>query len=103
MKARRLSVAGKRAWRAFASLRGWLRRVMPRVALTAAGLFVARLLLQNTRLFDTTFGSLFRLLTLFVVCFTLAYYGLKLLVRLKRMLLWRVRRRLIITYLFVGL
>ncbi|HZB46948.1 MAG TPA: SpoIIE family protein phosphatase [Pyrinomonadaceae bacterium] len=103
MKARRLRVAGERAGRAFASLRGWLRRVMPRVALAAAALFVARLLLQNTRLYDTAFGSLLRLLTLLVVCFTLAYYGLKLLVRLKRMLLWRVRRRLIITYLFVGL
>lgn len=103
MKARRLHVAGERAGRAFSSLRAWLRRVMPRVALVAAALFVVRLLLRGTGLFDTSLGSFIRIVTLVAVCVTLAYYGLKLLVRLKRMLLWRVRRRLIITYLFVGL
>ncbi|HEX8293681.1 MAG TPA: SpoIIE family protein phosphatase, partial [Pyrinomonadaceae bacterium] len=41
--------------------------------------------------------------TLFVCAAVVLYFGLKLAVRLKRMLLWKVRRRLIVTYLFIGL
>ncbi len=103
MRASRLHDAGERLSRMFAALRAWLRRVMPCVALAAGVLFVLRLLIQNTALYGAGVGTLLRALTIFAVSFTLVYYGLKILVRLKRMLLWRVRRRLIITYLFVGL
>lgn len=99
----RFHFAFERASHAFARSREWLRRVMPRVALAAGALFVLRLLLNQSGLYETTFGSFFRVLVLLVVGCTIAYYGLKILVRLKRKLLWRVRRRLIITYLFVGL
>jgi sigma-B regulation protein RsbU (phosphoserine phosphatase) len=93
------------AWisRNLARLREWLRGVMPRVALVAGALFLLRLLARNTGLYASSFGNFLRILTVFAVTCTLVYYGLKILVRLKRLLLWRVRRRLIITYLFVGL
>ena len=83
--------------------REWLRRVMPRAALVAGGLFVARLFVRDTRLYRETPVGLLGVVAFCAVAFVLLYYGLKILVRLKRMLLWRVRRRLIITYLFVGL
>jgi sigma-B regulation protein RsbU (phosphoserine phosphatase) len=87
----------------FARAREWLRRVMPRVALAALALYVLRLLIQGTSVYRNTPLRLVGLLALLAVAATVCYYGLKLLVRLKRRLLWRVRRRLIITYLFVGL
>ncbi|MCA1619223.1 MAG: SpoIIE family protein phosphatase [Acidobacteria bacterium] len=87
----------------FARAREWLRRVMPRVALAALALYVVRLLIQGTSVYRTTPLRLVGLLAFLAVAVTVCYYGLKLLVRLKRRLLWRVRRRLIITYLFVGL
>src|SRR5688572_403611 len=76
---------------------------MPRVAIVAAALFVVRLLLTNTPVGASSIGIVIRAVTVLAVGFTVAYYGLKILVRLKQVLLWRVRRRLIITYLFVGL
>lgn len=86
------------------SLRAWLRRVMPGVAGAAAVLFVLRMLLAKTWLYGENFaGVLLEFLTFFVICAALVYYCFKGLLRLKRQLLWRVRRRLIITYLFVGL
>jgi sigma-B regulation protein RsbU (phosphoserine phosphatase) len=86
------------------SLRAWLRGVMPGVAGMAAVLFVLRMLLGKTWLYGENFvGVVLEFLTFFIISAALAYYCLKGLLRLKRHLLWRVRRRLIITYLFVGL
>src|SRR5215212_10926055 len=95
--------ASERAAEAFARAREWTRRVMPRVAIAAGVLYVLRLLLRDTGVYKNTPLGLIGPLTFLAVCAVLAYYGLKILVRLKRKLLWRVRRRLIITYLFVGL
>ncbi|HYE64954.1 MAG TPA: hypothetical protein VD966_05195, partial [Pyrinomonadaceae bacterium] len=90
--------------RAVTRTRDWLRRIMPRVAIAAAALFILRTLLGDTRLYgEHLVGVLLELVTLIVVCFTIIYYGLKGLLWLKRHLLWRVRRRLVVTYLFVGL
>src|SRR5947208_283570 len=89
---------------AFANVRLWLRRVMPRVAVVVGLLFIAWIFLSNTRIYNETFvGSLLGPLTLIAVCVTGIYFGFKALRWLKRKLLWRVRRRLVITYLFVGL
>jgi sigma-B regulation protein RsbU (phosphoserine phosphatase) len=79
------------------------RRAMPRVALAAAGLFLLRLFVRDTSLYRDTPLGLLGPFTFFVCAAVLLYFGLKLAVRLKRKLLWRVRRRLIITYLFAGL
>jgi sigma-B regulation protein RsbU (phosphoserine phosphatase) len=84
-------------------VREWLRRAMPRVAVVAVALFLLRLLVRDTWLYGNTPVRFLGPLTLIAVLATVCYYGLKILVRLKRMLLWRVRRRLVITYLFVGL
>jgi serine phosphatase RsbU (regulator of sigma subunit) len=85
------------------SAREWLRRVMPRVALAAVALFLLRLFVRDTAVYRATPLRLLGPLTLVACVAVVLYYGVKLLVRLKRMLLWRVRRRLAITYLFVGL
>lgn len=85
-------------------VRELLRRVMPRVAMTTALAFVAWLLVRDNRFYRAFFVSrMFGLVTFILVCLTLAYYGFKTVRWLKRRLLWRVRRRLAITYLFVGL
>jgi sigma-B regulation protein RsbU (phosphoserine phosphatase) len=77
---------------------------MARVAVAAAVMFVVRALVRDTAFYRTTaFGSLFAFVTFALVALTVGYYGFKGLRWLKRKLLWRVRRRLIITYLFVGL
>ena len=102
MKAR-LHAASERTADAFARAREWMRRVMPRVALAAGVLYILRLLLRDTEIYEGTPLRIIGPLTFLAVCVVLVYYGLKVLVRLKRKLLWRVRRRLIITYLFVGL
>jgi phosphoserine phosphatase RsbU/P len=100
----RLQKAADRFAEGSARVREWLRRVMPRVALAAVALYVLRLLIADTWVYrNTPLGLVVGLLTFLAVCATVIYYGLKILVRLKRLLLWRVRRRLIITYLFVGL
>ena len=92
------------AARGLAAARRWLRRVMPQVAAASALLFVARALLRGTTLYRSTpLGTLLGLFTFLLVTLTLVYYGYGALRWLKRRLLWRVRRRLIITYLFVGL
>lgn len=81
-----------------------LRRVMPRVAMMTALVFVAWLLVRQNSFYRAFFfGRLFGVLTFILVTSTLCYYGFKTLRWLKRRLLWRVRRRLAITYLFVGL
>ncbi|HEX8921286.1 MAG TPA: HAMP domain-containing protein, partial [Pyrinomonadaceae bacterium] len=82
----------------------WLRRVMPRVAIFAGMLLALWLLFGDTQVFRQTFvGSVFGSLTFWSALLTCIYYGLRALRWLKRKLLWRVRRRLVITYLFVGL
>jgi phosphoserine phosphatase RsbU/P len=82
----------------------WLRRVMPRVAIVSVMLLVFWLLFGETEVFrQSIVGSFFGTLTLWAVILTCVYYGLRALRWLKRKLLWRVRRRLVITYLFVGL
>lgn len=98
----RLQRASDRLAEQSAVAREWLRRVMPRVAVAAVVLFVLRLFVRDTSLYRETPLRFLGLLTLLAACATLLYYGVKVLVRLKRLLLWRVRRRLIITYLFVG-
>jgi sigma-B regulation protein RsbU (phosphoserine phosphatase) len=89
---------------ALSKVRRWLRRTMPRVAIVAGLLLVVWMFVGDTRFYRETFaGSSFGFITFVAVCFTSVYYGLKALRWLKRKLLWRVRRRLVITYLFVGL
>lgn len=83
--------------------REWFRRAMPRLALAAGALFLLRLFVRDTSLYKDTPLGLLGPVTLFVCAAVLLYFGLKLAVRLKRKLLWKVRRRLIITYLFIGL
>jgi phosphoserine phosphatase RsbU/P len=99
----RLQKAADRFAEGSVRVREWLRRVMPRVALAAVALYVLRLLIADTWVYKNTPLGLVGVLTFLAVCATVLYYGVKILVRLKRLLLWRVRRRLIITYLFVGL
>src|SRR5919199_4243114 len=99
----RLQDALDRSAEALAGAREWLRRVMPRVAVAAVALYLLRLLIADTWLYRETPVGLLGVLTFCAAFATVVYYGLKILVRLKRLLLWRVRRRLIITYLFVGL
>lgn len=85
-------------------VRAWLRRVMPRVAIVAFALLILRLFFGRTWLYgENFFGACFGLLTFTAIFFTLLYYVSKSLLWLKRRLLWRVRRRLVVTYLFIGL
>ena len=94
----------RRLRRAFVGARRWLRRVMPRVAVVAGMLLALWLSFGDTYLYrETIVGPILRPLTFCVVLLTGVYYGFKALRWLKRKLLWRVRRRLIITYLFIGL
>jgi sigma-B regulation protein RsbU (phosphoserine phosphatase) len=84
-------------------VRAWLRRVMPRAAVLSAALFAVWLLIHNSRFYrEGIVGKLFTL-ALVLIYFTAGYYGLQGLRWLKARLMWRVRRRLVITYLFVGL
>lgn len=81
----------------------WLRRVMPRAGILAAALFAVWLLIHNSRFYrEGITGQLFTI-PLLLIYFTAAYYGFVGLRWLKRRVMWRVRRRLIVTYLFVGL
>jgi sigma-B regulation protein RsbU (phosphoserine phosphatase) len=89
---------------ALLNVRVWLRRTMPRVAIVAGLLLVVWMYISDTRFYrETLVGSAYGFITFVAVCFTSIYYGLTALRWLKRKLLWRVRRRLVITYLFVGL
>lgn len=84
--------------------RDFVRGVMPTVALVAAVLFILRTLFGNTFLYgDNFFGNLLSAITTLIIFITIAYYGYKVLRWIKRKVFWRVRRRLLITYLFVGL
>jgi sigma-B regulation protein RsbU (phosphoserine phosphatase) len=89
---------------ALARVQLWLRRVMPHVAIVSSALLVVWLLFGDSQAFrQSSLGTFFGYLTFCAVCLTGLYYGVKALRWLKRKLLWRVRRRLVITYLFVGL
>lgn len=90
--------------RAFIQIQLWLRSVMPHVAVVSAVLLSFWLLFGDTAVLRQSFiGTFLGKLTFWVVLLTCIYYGLRALRWLKRKLLWRVRRRLVITYLFVGL
>lgn len=99
---KRLQEASGRSAEKFSRAREWLRRAMPRVALASVALYILWLLIRDTGVYKSTPIRFVGPLTVFAVCATVFYYGLKILVRLKRKLLWRVRRRLIITYIFIG-
>ncbi len=99
-----IRAAQMRVMKAATRARVWLRGVMPGLAALAAVLFVMRILLGETWLYGDNFlGVVLEFLTILIISATLVYYCLKGLLWLKRHLLWRVRRRLVITYLFVGL
>jgi sigma-B regulation protein RsbU (phosphoserine phosphatase) len=83
--------------------RARLRRVMPRVAVAAAIIFVAWVVAKQIGLARLGAIALFFDLAFVVVYAAALYYGLRGLRWLKNKLLWRVRRRLVITYMFVGL
>ncbi|MFL6230067.1 MAG: PP2C family protein-serine/threonine phosphatase [Pyrinomonadaceae bacterium] len=84
-------------------VRSRLRRVMPRVAVAAAIIFIAWVFAKQFSLDRLSPVVLFFDIAFVVVYVAAFYYGLRGLRWLKNKLLWRVRRRLIITYLFVGL
>src|SRR4051812_11128661 len=87
-----------------ARARIWFRSIMPSVAMVTAALFIAWLLLRRLEVYRThDLFWLFGLVTFLSGVLTCSYYGFRALRFLKRRLLWRVRRRLLITYLFVGL
>jgi phosphoserine phosphatase RsbU/P len=99
----RIQTAGQRLRVTAQHARDWLRVVMPHVAAAAALLFISQWLFGQTRLYgDNIIGGLLEFITFLVISFTTLYYCFKGLRWLKRRLLWRVRRRLVITYLFVG-
>ena len=84
-------------------VRVWLRRVMPRAAVVASALFVVWLLVHNSRFYrEGVFGRVFTIALVFIYV-TAGYYAFVGLRWLTRRVMWRVRRRLVITYLFVGL
>jgi sigma-B regulation protein RsbU (phosphoserine phosphatase) len=83
--------------------RVWLRRVMPRVAVAAAVVFVAWVFAKQFGLARVGAVAAVFDIAFIVVYAAVLYYGLRGLRWLKNKLLWRVRRRLVITYLFVGL
>jgi sigma-B regulation protein RsbU (phosphoserine phosphatase) len=83
--------------------RVWLRRVMPRVGVVAILIFVAWALVKQFGLNRVALVAGFFDVAFVVVYLAAIYFGLKALRWLKNKLLWRVRRRLVITYLFVGL
>jgi sigma-B regulation protein RsbU (phosphoserine phosphatase) len=87
-----------------AGVRLRLRRVMPRVAFAGAILLCVWLLVHEQPFYqEHDLTGLFGFATFLSVCASILYFGLRGFLWLKRHLLWRVRRRLIVTYLFVGL
>ena len=77
---------------------------MPRVAIGAAALLALSILVgDNEPIAGSFIGALLSIATFLSVMLTLFYYSYRLFRRFADLLLWRVRRRLVITYLFVGL
>jgi sigma-B regulation protein RsbU (phosphoserine phosphatase) len=86
-----------------ARARAWLRRVMPHVALAAALVVLAWVVVKRTGLHRVWAVALFFDVAFIAVYLAAVYYGARALRWLKNRLLWRVRHRLVVTYLFVGL
>lgn len=84
-------------------VRAWLRRVMPHVGLAAVVIFVGWVAVKQLGLNRVRAVAAFFDWAFVVVYVAAIYFGLRALRWLKNKLLWRVRRRLIVTYLFVGL
>ncbi|HVF28710.1 MAG TPA: HAMP domain-containing protein, partial [Pyrinomonadaceae bacterium] len=100
----RVQTTEESARRVMWTMRAWLRRVMPRVAATAGVLCIVWLLVRGSTFYRNFSGSgWLGFLTFLAVSLSIFYYGARAALWLKRHLLWRVRRRLVITYLFVGL
>jgi len=77
---------------------------MRNVALVAAALLILRITPGLGRLFgDHLAGRTLRVLTFVMVAVTIAYYVFRGIAWFWRRLMWRVRRRLAVTYLFIGL
>lgn len=91
------------AERRFVAARSWLQRVMPRAAIISTVVVVAWLLARDYFFARHGAVGLFFTAGFALAYFTTFYYGLFGARWLARHLLWRVRRRLVITYLFVGL
>ena len=90
--------------RSLAQTRNLLRLVMPQVAAAATIFLVVWVFVRNSRVYQTSSLSwLFGLITSLLLFLTITYFGLKILHWLERRLLWRVRRRLVITFLLIGL
>ncbi len=101
---KQIYAVNRRSKQVIAGARNWLRRVMLHVAILATALYIIWLLVHNSRIYrEHGISVLFDVITFLIVSAAAVYYGLKGLFWLKRRLLWRVRRRLVITYLFVGL
>jgi hypothetical protein len=84
-------------------MRAGLRRLMPWVAAAAALLVLLNGLAGEAARSGGALGGILDLATSLSVALAVIYYLPKALRRLSVLLLWRVRRRLVITYLFVGL
>jgi hypothetical protein len=84
-------------------MRAGLRRLMPGVAAAAALLVLLQALAGGSAPSGSVLRAVLDLATFLSVVLALIYYVPKALSRLGVLLLWRVRRRLVITYLFVGL
>lgn len=86
-----------------ARARAWLRRVMPQVALAAALVVLAWVFVKRAGWDRVGAVALFFDVAFVAVYLTAIYYAARALRWLKNRLLWRVRRRLVITYVFIGL
>jgi len=77
---------------------------MRRFSIVSGILLALWIIAGGTQLYgENIVGGVLGFLTGAGVFLTILYYGLRVLIYVKSRLLWRVRRRLIITYLFVGL
>jgi sigma-B regulation protein RsbU (phosphoserine phosphatase) len=78
-----------------------LRRVFGRLFLIAAAVKLVALLIQATTPLPTLLRVVSSAATLGLLV-SAAYFAVKLVGRMKRRLLWRVRRKLILSYVFIG-
>ncbi|MDX6712494.1 MAG: phosphoserine phosphatase RsbU/P [Blastocatellia bacterium] len=94
---------GQRIRSVFAMVWTRLRRVMPTIAMIGMAMFVVWLGVRKTAVYrEFPIFGIYGFATACLCCFTAIYYSARGIRWLKRRLLWRVRRRLLITYLFVG-
>ena len=103
MSGRGVGGAIEEAERRLGAAGAWLRRVMPRAAAASAAVLVAWVFARDYFFARSGVVGFFFSLGFALVYLTCFYYGVRGGRWLMRRLLWRVRRRLIITYLFVGL